>query len=125
MGDSTVQVVEVSVHQGPVGVTSAILVSEQAPTTNTMVPTSQCTTVLTCAPLLLQCLTVSAPHLVHSTSVATPMLVPGTVLPPGTRAPITIQGPAFPPMASAPVLFPGAPAVLLQSATMPPKAVAP
>ena len=41
VGDSTVQVIEVSVHQKPVGVTSAILVSEQAPTMNTMFPALQ------------------------------------------------------------------------------------
>ena len=46
VGDSTVQVVEVSVHQGPVGVTSAILVSEQAPTMNTVVPAPQCVNLL-------------------------------------------------------------------------------
>ena len=73
--DSTVQVVEVSVHQGPVGVTSAILVTEQAPTINTMVPAPQCTTVLTCMPLPLQGPTVSAQLLSQSASVATPIVL--------------------------------------------------
>ena len=51
MGDSTVHVhvVEVSVHQGPVGVTSVILVMKQAPTMDIMVPAPQCATVLMCA----------------------------------------------------------------------------
>ena len=43
---STIRDVEVSGHQEPVGVTSAILVTEQAKTLNTMVPVAQCTTVL-------------------------------------------------------------------------------
>ena len=47
--DSTVEVVEVSVHQGPVVVTSDILVMEQAPTMDIMVP------VLTCMPAALMC----------------------------------------------------------------------
>ena len=55
----------------------------------------------------------------QNTCVATPMLIPGTVFPPGTGAPITMQGLAFPPM-----LFPGAPAAAapMQSATVPPVA---
>ena len=72
VGDSTVQVDEISVHQGPVGVTSAILVSEEAPTINTRIPVPQCATVLMCAPLPLQGSNVSVPHLVHITSVARP-----------------------------------------------------
>ena len=104
VGDSTVQVVKVSVHHRPFGVASAILVTEQAPIINTMVPAPQCATLFICVPLLLQGPTVSWPLLGQSTSVAMPMLVPGTVLPPGTRAPTTMQGPAFPPVASAPML---------------------
>ena len=73
--DSTVLAVEVSVHQGPVGVTSAILLTEQAPTINTMVPAPQCATVLTCMPLPLKGPTVSAQLLSQSASVATPMLL--------------------------------------------------
>ena len=71
VGDSTVQVDEISVHQGPVGVTSAILVSEEAPTINTRIPAPQ-VPVLTCAPLPLQGSNVNVPHLVHITSVAGP-----------------------------------------------------
>ena len=108
VGDSTVQVVEVSVHQGPVVVTSAILVKEQVPTMNSMLAAPQCATVLTCVPLKLQGPTVSALLFGQSASIAASMLVVGTVLPPGTRAPITMQGPAFPPVASVPMLFPGA-----------------
>ena len=104
VGVSTVREVEVSVHQGPVEVTSAILVLEQAPTMNTMVPAPQCATVLTCVPLLLQGLTVSVPLLVPECRCNSTMLVQGTVLPPGTRAPITMQWQAFLPMAS---LIPG------------------
>ena len=127
----TVREVEVSVHQGPVWVTWAILVTEHAPTMNTMVSALQCATVLTCAPLPLQGSTVSAPLLVQCTSAALLMLVLSTFLPPGTRAPITVQGPAFLPwpacqcysrkrrrrqrLCSAP----------LQSAAMPPMAGAP
>ena len=92
VGDGTVMVVEVSVHQGPVGVTSAILVTEQAPTMDIMVPAPQCATVLTCMPAPSLGPTLSASLLVQSTSVPTPLLVPGPVLPPGTRAPITMQG---------------------------------
>ena len=114
-------------HQGSVGVTSAILVTEQAPAMDTMVPALQCATVLMGAPLPLQSPTVSALLLVQSTSVAVLMLVPGTILPPGTRAQIIMQGPAFQPMASAKILFLGAPAAPapMQSATMLPMAGAP
>ena len=56
---STVRDVEVSVHLEPVVVTSAIFVTEQAPTLNTMVPAAQCATVLACTPLPLQGFTVS------------------------------------------------------------------
>ena len=109
-------------HQGPVGVTSAILVSEQAPTMNTMVPALQCATVIMCAPLPLQGPTVNALLLVQRTSLAMPVPVPGPVLPPGTRASITMQGPAFLPKASTPMFFPSAPAAPapMQRATMPP-----
>ena len=47
---STVREVEVLVHQEPLGVTSAILVTEQAPTLNTMV----CATISMCVSLPLQ-----------------------------------------------------------------------
>ena len=110
VGVSTVREVEVSVHQRPVGVTFAILVTEQAPSMNTMIPAPQCATLSVCAPLPLQGPTVNAPLLVQSTSVAAPML--STFLSLGTRAPITMQGLAFPPMASTPVLFPEAPAAV-------------
>ena len=132
--DSTVRVVDVSVHQGQIGVTSAILVLEQASTMNTMVPAPQCATVLTCVPLPLQGPTVCVLLLAQSASVAAPMLLPGTVLPSGNRALITMQGPAFLPMASVPMWFLGVPAVPapmqsagapLQSADMPPMAGAP
>ena len=128
---STVREVEVSVQKGPVGVTWAILVTEHAPTMNTMVSAPQCTTVLTCAPLPLQGSTVGALLLVQCTSAAVLMLVLSTFLSPGTRASITMQGPAFLPwpacqcysrecwrrqrLCSAP----------LQSAAMPPMARAP
>ena len=45
VGDGTVQVVDVLVLQGPVGVTSAILVMEQALTMNTIFPVPQCASV--------------------------------------------------------------------------------
>ena len=112
-------------HQEPVGVTSAILVTEQALTLNTMVLGVQCATLLTRTPLPLQGTTVSAPLLVQRTSVGVrTMFIPFTVLPPVTRAPIPIQGVTFPPVASAPMLFLGvtrAP-VPNQSATLPPMA---
>ena len=92
---STVREVEVSVQKGPVGVTWAILVTEHAPTMNTMVSAPQCTTVLTCAPLPLQGSTLFALLLVQCTSAAVLMLVLSTFLSPGTRASITMQGPAF------------------------------
>ena len=85
VGDSIVQVSEVSVHQGTFGVTSAILVSEQAPTMNTVVPAPRCATVLMCAPLPLQGPTVSVPLLVNSNTNHNAL--------------------AFPPMASTPMLF--------------------
>ena len=112
-------------HQELVGVTSAILVTEQAPTLNTMVLGVQCATVLTRTPLPLQGTTVSAPLLVQRTSVGVrTMFIPFTVLPPVTRAPIPIQGMTFLPVASAPMLFLGvarAPAPN-QSAALPPMA---
>ena len=96
---------EVSVQE-PLVVTSSIMVIEQAPTLNTMVPALQCAMVLTCAPLPLHVSTVSAPPVVQSTSAGAPMLIPGTFLPPRTPAPITMQVPAFLPMARTPVLPP-------------------
>ena len=66
-------------HQGPAGVTSAILVSEQAPTMNTMVPALQCATVIMCAPLPLQGPTVNVLLLVQRASLAMPLPVPGPV----------------------------------------------
>ena len=57
---STVREVELFVHQEPVEVRSATLVTEQAPAMNNMVPSAQCTTVLTTVPLPLQGPTVSA-----------------------------------------------------------------
>ena len=118
-GVGTVQVVEVSVHQGPVGVTSGVLITEQVPTMDIKFP----------PPPLSP--TISEPLLVQGTSVAAPLLVSGLVLPPGTQAPITMQGPAFLSIPSAPIMFPGAqgaPAPMqtagapLQSAAMPPMA---
>ena len=49
VGVSTVREVEVSVHQRPVAVTFAILVTEQAPSMNTMIPAPQCATLCVCA----------------------------------------------------------------------------
>ena len=56
------------------------------------------------------------------TSIAWPLLVPGPVLQPGTRAPNTMQGMAFPPIPSMPMVFSGEP---LQSSAMPPTVNAP
>ena len=53
---STVREVEVSVHQGPAGGTSTILVMEQDPTMNTMVLALQCATVLMCASSVPHCI---------------------------------------------------------------------
>ena len=91
----TVTDVEVLVHQEPVRVTSAILLTEQAPTQHSMVLAAQCVTVLTCRPLPLQGTSVGSPLVVQSTSVGVPMLIQGTVFPPVTRAPIHMQGPTF------------------------------
>ena len=44
------QLVEVSVHQGPVEATSAIVDAGQALTTDVLVSAPQCTTLLMCAP---------------------------------------------------------------------------
>ena len=55
-----------SVHQEPVGITSAII--EQAPTQNTMVSAVQCATVLTCVPMPIKGTSLGAPMLVQNTS---------------------------------------------------------
>ena len=118
---------EVSVHQEPVGVTSATLVTERSPTQHPVVPAAQCATVLTWAPLPLQGTSIGAPLLVQSTSVGVPMLFQDTVLPSVTRAPIHMQGPTFTPVASEPVLIPGAAGApaSIQGMALPPMAVAP
>ena len=83
------QLVEVSVHLGPV---EAIVRAEHTPTTDVLVPAPQCALLV-----------------VQTTSVAVPLLVPGPSFLPGTRAPITMQGPAFPPICRVPIVFLGAP----------------
>ena len=110
VGDSTVQVDEISVHQGPVGVTSAILVSEEAPTINTRIPVPQCASVRhsvnvrAFAALGFQC-QCATPCSYYKCSRA--MLVLGTVLPPGTSTnhiagASILQGAAMPPVAGVP-----------------------
>ena len=64
----------------------------------------------------------SMPLLVQSTSVDDSLLVPGPILPPGTRAPITVQGLSFPPIPSEPIMFsgaPGAPAPMQSAVILP------
>ena len=111
--------IEVSVRQGPVGVTSTTLLSAQAPTQHSMVLAVQCATVLTCAPLPLLGTSAGGPLPVQITNVAAPMLVQGTVLPPVTRAAIHMQGPTFPLVASAPMPIQGAQGAPVQGAAMP------
>ena len=87
-------------HQGPVGVISAILVMKQAP--------QECATVLTCVTAPPLGPTLSSPLLVQSTSVAAPLLISRPILYPGTQARITLQGPAFLPIPRVP-MFSSAP----------------
>ena len=85
VGFITVRKVEVSVHQGPVGVTSAIsdLGNGTSPNHEYYGPRAAMRHSVNVVPLPLQDANVSA-------SVAVPMLIPGTFLLPGTRAPITM-----------------------------------
>ena len=73
-----------------------------------LVSASQCTKLLTWAQVPHLGFTFSAPLLIQSTSVAAPLLVPGSSFPPITREPVTMQGPAFRPIPSGPIVFSGA-----------------
>ena len=80
-----------------------------------------------CAPMPIQGTNIGAQILVLSTSVGSPLLVQGTVLPPVTSAPMLVQVLQFPPVASAPILIQGrsgAP-VPIQGTGLPPMAGAP
>ena len=73
------QIMEVSVHQGPVEVTSAIIDVGRALTMDNLVPAQQCAMLLTSthAPPLGS--TSNTLFLAQSTSAAAPLLVPGLV----------------------------------------------
>ena len=95
------QVMEVSVHQGPVEATSAIIDAGRALTVENLVPAPQCAMLLTSAHAPPLGFTSNTLFLAHITSAAAPFLVPGPSFPPGTREPISV-------LPDAPILFSGA-----------------
>ena len=115
VGDGTVQVVDVLVLQGPVGVTSAILVMEQALTMNTIFPVPQCASVNVRASAAsghhCQCAASWSECKCSHTNACS-----GHCFTSRNSSTNHNAGPAFPLVASVPVLFPG---------VMPPVAGAP